>query len=355
MPEHRWCAARVKPGRVMMNIHRPLPSEVSSGPSRFRCLARALGALGALALSAAAVQAQVFVSSEKDHAIYRFSLEGEPQGSIPVCKRPRDMAFNPARTTIYVVCGDSNAIGIVDLASGRMTDTVPVGESPEMFGLSPDGRIAYVSIEDDNALGAYDLTTKKKLFDLKTGGEPEGVLITPDGKQAYVTSEVANVVHLFDLEGKKRIKDIKVGKRPRRFVLSSDGGSLWVSNELDGTVSRINRKTQTEAQRVKFEVKGMRAADITPVGMALSPDGKRLWVGLGRANHVAEVDTATGEVRNLVLVGKRAWGLAFSPDGKTLFVANGLSDDLTLVDAGSAKAIKTVPAGRVPHTVLIKP
>jgi YVTN family beta-propeller protein len=34
-------------------------------------------------------------------------------------------------------------------------------------------------------------------------------------------------------------------------------------------------------------------------------------------------------------------------------VANGLSDDMTLVDAASGKAIKTVPAGRVPHSVLV--
>jgi YVTN family beta-propeller protein len=41
------------------------------------------------------------------------------------------------------------------------------------------------------------------------------------------------------------------------------------------------------------------------------------------------------------------------PNGKTLYVTNGLSDDMTLIDAASAKAIKTVPAGRVPHTVLV--
>jgi YVTN family beta-propeller protein len=87
--------------------------------------------------------------------------------------------------------------------------------------------------------------------------------------------------------------------------------------------------------------------------MALSPDGKSMWVGLGKANHVAEVDVASRAVKNQVLVGKRAWGLAFGGDGKTLYVTNGMSDDMTLVDATTAKAIRTVPAGRVPHTVLV--
>jgi YVTN family beta-propeller protein len=70
---------------------------------------------------------------------------------------------------------------------------------------------------------------------------------------------------------------------------------------------------------------------------------------------VAEVDVATKAVKNLVLVGKRAWGLTMHPSGKTLYVTNGLSDDMTLIDAASAKPIKTVPAGRVPHTVLVGP
>jgi YVTN family beta-propeller protein len=68
---------------------------------------------------------------------------------------------------------------------------------------------------------------------------------------------------------------------------------------------------------------------------------------------VAEVDVASKAVKNQVLVGKRAWGLTMHPNGKTLYVANGLSDDMTLIDAASGKAIRTVPAGRVPHTVLV--
>jgi YVTN family beta-propeller protein len=44
--------------------------------------------------------------------------------------------------------------------------------------------------------------------------------------------------------------------------------------------------------------------------------------------------------------------VALSPDEKTLYVANGLSDDLSIVDVASRKAIRAVPVGRVPHSVL---
>ena len=328
----------------------------SSRPSSFNPLRTALLAVGlCTAFGAAHAQGagKVYVSSEKDNKIYVFDTQGERTGAIDVCKRPRDMRFSGDGKQILVICGDSNAMGLVDVAGGKLAGTVPLGDSPEMFDLSPDGKTAYVSIEDENVVAAYDIVSKKPVFEVKTGGEPEGVLVTPDGKTAYVTSEVANVVHVIDVGTKKVAKNIKVGKRPRRFVLTPDGAELWVTNELDATVSVVDTKTHTEKQKIKFEVKGMRAADITPVGMAISPNGKSMWVGLGRANHVAEVDVASKAVKNQILVGKRAWGLGFHPDGKTLYVANGLSDDMTLIDTASGKAIKTVPAGRVPHTILV--
>ena len=162
-------------------------------------------------------------------------------------------------------------------------------------------------------------------------------------------------MHLVDLTQKKIIKDIKVGNRPRRFAASPDGSEIWVSNELSANVSVIDAKTHTVKGVVQFEIKGIRANDITPVGVVMTRDGKTAWVSLGRANHVAEVDVATRKVRRTVLAGKRAWGLALSKDDKMLYVANGLSDDMTLVDTLAGKAIRTVATGRVPHTPLVGP
>lgn len=46
------------------------------------------------------------------------------------------------------------------------------------------------------------------------------------------------------------------------------------------------------------------------MGIAMSKDGKRAFVALGRANHVASVDVAARKVIHVVLVGKRAWNVA---------------------------------------------
>lgn len=311
-------------------------------------------ALG-LQLACAASAQTVYVSSEKDHAVQVFDAAGQWQKRIAVCKRPRDMKASPDGARIYVVCGDSNQLGVIDRASAKMVGTVPVGESPEMFALSPDGKVAYVSIEDEGVLAAHDIAHKKRLFHIPTGGEPEGVLVSADGQRAYVTSEDASVVHLIDLVRKTVVRDIAVGLRPRRLLASPNGQDVWVSNELSASISVIDTRTQSVRATLKLDMPGMRSSDITPVGMAMTRDGRTAWVSLGRANHVAEVDVASLKVRRTVLTGQRAWGLALSPDERTLYVANGLSDDLTLVDTASAKALRSVPAGRVPHTPLVLP
>ena len=319
-------------------------------------VARAWLVLFAAAALAGGVQArdtgQVFVSSEKDNALVVLdAARSEVTGPVAICKRPRHIQLSPDRARLFVACSDGNHIAVWDIAARKVVDKLDVGDDPEMFDISPDGRMLYASNEEDSAVTAYDLVARKKLFEVKVGGEPEGVKVSADGKTVYVASEVASMVHVIDVATRKIVKNIAVGKRPRRFLLTTS--QLWVSNELGASVSLIGLADHTVQGTIDFKPPGMRSEDVTPVGMALSGDGRTAYVGLGRANHVAVVDVASRQVRGYVLVGKRAWGLALSRDGRRLYVANGLSDDLTIVDTGSMKAIKTVKAGRSPHSVVV--
>jgi PQQ-dependent catabolism-associated beta-propeller protein len=295
---------------------------------------------------------QVFVSSEKDNAMAVVDAARlEVVGSQPLCRRPRHMQLDAARTHLLVACSDDHRVLVWDIAGRKAVARLEVGEDPEMFDVSPDGRMLYVSNEEDSALTAFDLQSRRKAWEVPVGGEPEGVKVSADGKLVYVTSEVASVVHVVDVASRKVVKNIPVGKRPRRFLLA--GGELWVTNELEGSLSIIRTADHTVQGAIAFRPPGMRPEDVTPVGLALAPDGRTAYVGLGRANHVAVVDVASRQVKAYVLAGKRAWGVAASRDGKRVYVANGLSDDMTVIDAATLKAVKTLKVGRVPHTVVI--
>jgi YVTN family beta-propeller protein len=185
------------------------------------------------------------------------------------------------------------------------------------------------------------------------GKEPEGVKVSHDGSVVWVTSEVANLVHVIDVASAKVTKNVKVGKRPRRFALTPDGAQLWVTNELSASVTVLSTKDYSVIDTLQFQVKGMRDTDITPVGITMTRDGKRAFVALGRANHVAFIDVASRKVAELVLVGKRAWNVTLDKAEARLLVCNGLSDDLTVVDVAGAKPLKTLPVGRVPYMAVV--
>jgi PQQ-dependent catabolism-associated beta-propeller protein len=307
-----------------------------------------------LALAAVSAPAQTaYVSSEKDDALTLIDAKTlAVKGTLPTCKRGRHIQLMPDGK-VMVACTDSNAADIIDPATGKSVRRVPLGDEPEAFDISPDGKMFFVSNEDEGAASFVDAATGKVLKNVKVGKEPEGVKVSADGKTLFVTSEVASLVHVIDIASAKVTKNIKVGKRPRRIALTPDGKELWVTNELDSSVSIVSLATQEVAATIKFELKGARAEDITPVGITMSRDGKRAFVALGRANHVAFVDVAARKVTDLVLVGKRAWNVALDKAEKQLWVVNGLSDDVTVVDVAGAKAIKSIPVGRVPYGVVV--
>jgi PQQ-dependent catabolism-associated beta-propeller protein len=211
----------------------------------------------------------------------------------------------------------------------------------------------YVGNEDDAELTFFDMATRKKVGSVKVGAEPEGVLTHPNGKLVYVTSEVANMVHVIDTQTRKAVANVLVGNRPRRLTFTPDQKHLWVTNELGATVSILDTTSNQVVGELRFEPKGFRPDDVTPVGIAMTRDGKLAYVGLGRANHVAVVSVPDRKVLGYTLVGKRAWNVVLTRDEKTLYVCNGLSDDLSVVDTVTMKTSKSVPVGRVPYMAVV--
>ncbi|VTU35702.1 PQQ-dependent catabolism-associated beta-propeller protein [Variovorax sp. PBS-H4] len=307
----------------------------------------------AAASQAAWAQGVAYVSSEKDSALTVIDLATlAVKGTIPTCKRARHVQLTPERQ-LMVACSDSNEADVIDPASGKSVRRIPLGDEPEAFDISPDGKVIYVSNEDAGEASFIDAASGRKLRSVKVGAEPEGVKVSADGKTLYVASEVASLVHVIDTASRNITKNIRVGKRPRRMAITPDGKELWVTNELGASVSVISTATHEVVDTVKFELKGARAEDITPVGIQITRDGRRAFVGLGRANHVAFVDVRSRKVGSLVLVGKRAWNVALDKAEARLFVVNGLSDDVTVVDVAGARAVKSIPVGRVPYGLVI--
>ena len=162
------------------------------------------------------------------------------------------------------------------------------------------------------------------------------------------------MAHFIDNATLELLANLLVDTRPRGAKFTADGKTVWVYAE-GGTLSIIDAKTFEILKVIGFEIPGVPAELIQPMGIDFSKDGKLAFLALGPANRVAVIDTSSYEVKQYVLVGQRPWHLELDPAGKKLYVANGLINDMTVVDVATLKAEKSVPVGRLPWGVAIKP
>jgi YVTN family beta-propeller protein len=68
---------------------------------------------------------------------------------------------------------------------------------------------------------------------------------------------------------------------------------------------------------------------------------------------VSAIDTSDNSILATIPVGKRPWNMAITPDGKKLYVANGRSNSVTVIDTERLTASGEVSVGEMPWGVVI--
>lgn len=117
----------------------------------------------------------------------------------------------------------------------------------------------------------------------------------------------------------------------------------------------VDRPSHKEVLEQGFRLSAADRLYKTPVNLALSPDGARLFVVCEHGNSVIAVDLATRTVQGEVGVGRRPHDVACSPDGNTLYVSNRMDATMSVVDAKQWKVTATIAVGFEPHGVAVDP
>jgi PQQ-dependent catabolism-associated beta-propeller protein len=178
--------------------------------------------------------------------------------------------------------------------------------------------------------------------------------VSHDGKWIVNTSETTNMAHFINADTLEITDNVLVDQRPRIAEWTSDDAEIWVSSEIGGTVSVIDNATRQIKHKISFEVPGVPAEALQPVGVRITDDRSLAFVALGPANRVAVIDAQTFEVEDYLLVGQRVWQLALSPDQKFLYSTNGTSNDISVIDVENLEVVKSVPVGQLPWGVAVK-
>ncbi len=87
----------------------------------------------------------------------------------------------------------------------------------------------------------------------------------------------------------------------------------------------------------------------TPLNLAITRDGRRLFAACEASNSLIVVDTRSGAVVAEIGVGEQPHFVLLSADDTRAFVSNRGSDDVSVVDVPSLRVIATIGVGDEPH------
>ena len=166
---------------------------------------------------------------------------------------------------------------------------------------------------------------------------------------AYITNTADGTVSVIDTST-DTVKTgsgypITVGTSPVGVAASYDGKKVYTANQGSNSVSVIDTSTDTVSKTINVGT--------TTTGIAITPDGKKAYVtnissGTGR---VSVIDTSTDTVSANITVGTLPIGIAVTPNGNKVYVANGTGGTVSVIDTSTDTVSATITVAGTTHTL----
>lgn len=204
-------------------------------------------------------------------------------------------------------------------------------------------------------------TPKAKKAPAPSGRTPDGTLLVADFGADTVT---------FIDPDRGAFDSVRVGTAPYGLVVGDDGRA-WIAT-AEG-VAVVDTGKRERIARIPYTTDGTGDATYGEyrgggMGIALAPDGRRVYVGVNRPGGkgtVEAVDTRTLKVSGVAEVGRRPFDVDVSRDGREVYATDHDSFDVTVVATGSLRTrrIEVAPYGTEgglgswlkPHYAAVRP
>ena len=285
---------------------------------------------------------------------------------LPLDRSFNGLGFSPDGKRIYVTGGNSDAIHVFDFDGTSATAATPIqigGRVPPTTAPATDdarpakGRRRRGKASVDNPSADDHFLT--------------GLAVDPKSGRLFVCDEAADAVLVIDPLTAKVVATWPTRARPYTCVLGGGGAYLFVSNWGDRSVSAIDTATGRMAARIGVGLRPNEMA-VAPDGRLFVCCGGDNTVHVIQTGAPADNDhdAATDEKAPppesaLEIIstslydsspeGSTPDAVAVSPDGKSLFVANADNNDVLVADIADPKATRVVgfvPVGWYPTAVV---
>ncbi len=251
--------------------------------------------------------------------------------------------------TLLVANKNEHTVSIVNLNSGATVAKISVGQGPHEVAVSPSGKMAAVANYGNrqvvgSSLSVIDIAKKEKIKDISLGEyrRPHGIeFITED--EVLVTSEANQALLRVNISSGEVSEVVKTTQQTSHMVAwSGTDHKAYVANINPGTVTMVDVPSKKLLRQIEFK-KGIE-------GIAVSPDGKEVWVANREDSTVTAVSTSTFEKLGTMPAHQVAYRIKFTADGKWVVVSNGMSGNLSVYDAKKKKMLVDVNLQRADFT-----
>jgi YVTN family beta-propeller protein len=274
---------------------------------------------------------------------------GAVKSSVPVPDAWLGLAFTPRGDLVYVGGGSKASVFEFTFANGALTParTFAVPSLDKVSGhdmigdvtLSPDGRLLYAADLYHDSVVVLNPQSGMVIQRVKTGRRPYRVLFHPDGKSFFVTSWADGTLGHYDASTGNELARVPLGAHPTD-ILWRNGGPTGADGDAPKYTARLfvaaantnsvysvavnSAKDLSVVERINIAMTPRQPLGMTPSGLGLSPDGKRLYVACSDGNVAAVVDvsSAISHVEGFIPAGWYPTAVRALPSG-TLVVVNG--------------------------------
>ncbi len=207
---------------------------------------------------------------------------------------------------------------------------------------APRRSLLFVSNELSHDVSVIDLSTLHVIATIPVGARIRGIQPSPDGRHVYAAlTENSRNEHLghagvVSIDVAKLRVDTRyaAGSDPEQLAVSPDGRRLYVSNEDAGAASVVDMPRHAVIATITVGVE--------PEGVAISPDGRLVYITAETSSNVTVIDTRTNKAATTFLVDSRPRSAVFSRDGKRSYVTAEVGGTVSFVDPSREVVIARV-------------
>lgn len=183
------------------------------------------------------------------------------------------------------------------------------------------------------------------------------VTVTPLPAPAYgyVANINANNVSVINLATNATVATIPVGIQPTGVAVSPDGKRVYVTNQ--SLIGPVNPSTVSVIDVASNTVITNITVGYRPFGIAISADGSRLYVtNQSPSNSVSIINTANNTViQTIPTIGENPQSVAVSPDGTRLYVTNNSNSYISVINTATTAVLTWIQGGAGPMGIAVSP